>query len=230
MANSLPVSAKEMDPKTWFIFVLMWTLYHAIIFGQHYIPIQGPNRTLFFILFFPVYTALLIGTFARVGGEFALKNIGFRFSLGQPIYYWLRFFALFLLGLVILLNVLRLLRLEITWISGENLLPFAIYNYLVAPIPEEILYRCVLCTLVAKRFGWKIAIASSTFLFGLIHLAADEENWGALVSGFFFSWLFYKSRTIILPLSAHVGLSAFMLTMAAHPKLWKTISGFVIVT
>lgn len=228
MQNTRSISRKELAQ--WIVLALMFILYHIVFFVQDRLPIHGIKLALFFIAYFPIYTVFLIGIFKYCGGGPKLKNMGFRLSLGElGLKYWLKVCGLFFLAFVGVLNILNWIhiKIEVTRAYGSPDL-FQIYNYLFLPIPEEILYRCILCTIVARRFGWYIAIFVSTISFGLVHLTNDGSWQVPFILGFLCSWSFYKSKTILLPLTLHWLLNTFVLLLGVYPTLWERFVSLIV--
>jgi hypothetical protein len=70
---------------------------------------------------------------------------------------------------------------------------------LVAPITEEFLFRGVLLHRWATKWGITPAILSSSILFGCLHM----NPFGASIFGIVMTLLYFKTRTLIVPMIAH---------------------------
>ncbi|CAM4012393.1 CPBP family intramembrane glutamic endopeptidase [Alkalicoccus chagannorensis] len=89
--------------------------------------------------------------------------------------------------------------------------PFTIVVVSVlGPVVEEIVFRMVIFGALFKRFGFWIAALSSGFIFAIIHF--DFEHLLVyLAMGVVFAWLYVKTKRIIVPIIAHVGINSFVM-------------------
>ncbi|NJP38673.1 CPBP family intramembrane glutamic endopeptidase [Alkalicoccus luteus] len=96
-------------------------------------------------------------------------------------------------------------------VGMANAAPFVIFVVAVlGPVIEEIVFRMVIFGALYKRFGFWIAALGSGFLFAVIHL--DFEHLLVyLAMGVVFAWLYVKTKRIIVPIIAHVGINSFVM-------------------
>ncbi|MGJ9385843.1 lysostaphin resistance A-like protein [Salipaludibacillus sp. CF4.18] len=79
-----------------------------------------------------------------------------------------------------------------------------------APVMEEIVFRMVIFGSLFKRFGFWIASISSGLIFAVVHW--DFENLLVYLSmGIVFAFLYVKTKRIIVPIIAHVGINSFVM-------------------
>jgi len=78
------------------------------------------------------------------------------------------------------------------------------------PIVEEIVFRMVIFGSLFKRFGFWIAALSSGMIFAVVHW--DFEHLLVyLAMGIVFAFLYVKTKRIIVPIMAHVGINSFVM-------------------
>lgn len=78
------------------------------------------------------------------------------------------------------------------------------------PIVEEIVFRMVIFGSLFKRFGFWIAAISSGMIFAIVHW--DFEHLLVyLAMGIVFAFLYVKTKRIIVPIMAHVGINSFVM-------------------
>lgn len=78
------------------------------------------------------------------------------------------------------------------------------------PIMEEIVFRMVIFGSLFQRFGFWIAAISSGLIFAVVHW--DFENLLVyLAMGVVFAFLYVKTKRIIVPIMAHVGINSFVM-------------------
>ena len=93
----------------------------------------------------------------------------------------------------------------------------------LGPVLEELLFRGAVTKELLKRYKPGTAIVLSGLLFGLFHINPAQVV-GAMISGFFFAWLYYRTRSLVPGIVLHIlnnGLAAWL--MAAHPE-WNDLS------
>ena len=73
----------------------------------------------------------------------------------------------------------------------------------VAPVLEEAIYRIVVCVSLVAVIGCWRTIAISGFLFGLLHVVYGNPSPENLVGGFFLTWAYLKSESVVLPVLLH---------------------------
>lgn len=84
---------------------------------------------------------------------------------------------------------------------------FAVSTILCAPIIEEVIFRKILFGTLLQKYNYFISALLSSFAFALIHF--DFKHLLVyMVMGFVFSFLYYKTETIIVPITAHALMNA----------------------
>lgn len=140
-----------------------------------------------------------------------LVSLGLRWSPRQGWRIWLRWswHLLLLIGVALAVGfgVARLVGYEFPiattpprWAAWRF-----VWMCIYAPLLEELLFRFILCTPLARFWGHWITIAISGTLFALVHMvygAASPEN---LVAGFFLAWAYLKSESLVVPILLHSG-------------------------
>lgn len=80
----------------------------------------------------------------------------------------------------------------------------------IGPIVEEIVFRQVIFGSLYQRFGFWISAAISALIFAVIHM--DFEHLLVYFAmGVAFSFLYVKTKRIIVPIIAHVGINSFVM-------------------
>jgi membrane protease YdiL (CAAX protease family) len=74
---------------------------------------------------------------------------------------------------------------------------------IIGPITEEILFRGIILKSHLKRYSSLKAIIVSSIFFGIYHLSIWQFI-GAIIIGCFFGWLYYKTRSLLPCIFAHV--------------------------
>lgn len=78
------------------------------------------------------------------------------------------------------------------------------------PITEELVFRMVIFGSLFKRFGFWIAALSSGLIFAIVHW--DFTHILVYLSmGIVFAFLYVKTKRIIVPIMAHVGINSFVM-------------------
>ncbi|PYZ92162.1 CPBP family intramembrane metalloprotease [Salipaludibacillus keqinensis] len=78
------------------------------------------------------------------------------------------------------------------------------------PIMEELVFRMVIFGSLYKRFGFWIAAIVSGLIFAIVHW--DFEHLLVyLAMGIVFAFLYVKTKRIIVPIIAHVGINSFVM-------------------
>jgi uncharacterized protein len=96
-------------------------------------------------------------------------------------------------------------------VDMANAAPFVIFVVAVlGPVVEEIVFRMVIFGALFKRFGFWIAALGSGFAFAVIHLDFSHLL-VYLAMGVVFAWLYVKTKRIIVPIIAHVGINSFVM-------------------
>jgi hypothetical protein len=73
---------------------------------------------------------------------------------------------------------------------------------IAAPLLEEILFRGIILHGLLKNYKAGISIAFSSLLFALIH-GNVAQGLGALLMGLFMGWLYWKTKSLYLPILLH---------------------------
>lgn len=103
---------------------------------------------------------------------------------------------------------------------------------------EEIIFRGIYCTLLVRNgLRWGYTILITGVFFGLVHLINDQPYiWGyiiqvgfATVVGWFLGWMFYRTRTLVLPIIWHYAINIFIYLGALRPDILAKISSFLII-
>lgn len=100
----------------------------------------------------------------------------------------------------------------------ENIPKYA-SGLFISPIWEEFLFRGVLFIVVLNKFGLKTALFVTSIIFALVHIDPDSiGNMSALyistillvfVESVFKNWIFYKTRSLTLPIIMHIFSNIF---------------------
>ncbi len=72
---------------------------------------------------------------------------------------------------------------------------------IVAPVVEELLFRGIILSRWANKWGAKRAIIFSSLLFGVLHL---EGTLGMFVFGVVMALLYLRTRTLLIPIACHM--------------------------
>ena len=94
------------------------------------------------------------------------------------------------------------------FLSGDETSIPGLYNgwlifviVIVAPVVEELLFRGIIFSRWANKWGAKRAIIFSSLLFGVLHL---EGTLGAFVFGVVMCLLYLRTRTLLIPIACHM--------------------------
>ncbi|TMW70902.1 CPBP family intramembrane glutamic endopeptidase [Alteribacter natronophilus] len=88
------------------------------------------------------------------------------------------------------------------------LMAFAVAIF--APVMEEIVFRQVIFGALYRKWGFWIGALGSGFLFAVVH--TDFQNILVyLIMGIVFSYLYVKTKRIIVPIIAHAGINGFVM-------------------
>ncbi len=158
-----------------------------------------------------------------------LNSIGLRLTPKQGWKPWVRMSVV--IGLIVLLCIV--LGLGICFLAGYEipkpmispmqLLPSFIFMCFVAPVMEETIYRVIVCVSLVSVLGYWKTIATSGFLFAVLHMLYGNPSQENLVGGFFIAWAYLKSETILIPIMLHsVGNSFAMMSQLAA---WYLLAG-----
>lgn len=84
---------------------------------------------------------------------------------------------------------------------------FAVSTILFAPIMEEVVFRKILFGTFLQKHGFFTSAFLNSFLFAIIHF--DFKHLLVyLVMGFTFSFIYYKTKRIVVPIAAHSLMNA----------------------
>jgi membrane protease YdiL (CAAX protease family) len=137
-----------------------------------------------------------------------LPSLGLGLKPLQGWAYWLKFCGLFSL-IIVILSVLDY------FFSPGDIKPDKIQNFftylfftfttdcLITPLLEELIYRFTLCNPLVNLFGQRNTIIISGIFFAALHFVYGNPVLLNCLSGFFFAWTFFKSRTLVIPLLLH---------------------------
>ncbi|QKS70278.1 CPBP family intramembrane metalloprotease [Paenalkalicoccus suaedae] len=92
--------------------------------------------------------------------------------------------------------------------NAVPILAFAVAIF--GPVSEEIVFRMVIFGALLKRFGFWIAAVGNGLIFAVVHW--DFENILVyLAMAIVFSYLYYRTGRIIVPIVAHIGINSFVM-------------------
>lgn len=215
----------SLEARRWFLLFLFWILLRWWPDPLLQLPIAEYLKALFIIMNELLLVPLFLVVFEKFG-QSSLEELGWKLSLGRMnLRYWLLRICFVFLIFVLIVNALDILGFDLKFRLLLVLNPFTIFQHLWV-LPEEILFRSILCTILARRWGWFVTIAVSGTLFGLDHILfypKPLQFLSALIpfaAGYFLSWAFYKSRVLLVPILFHMGLNAFFIFMTLYPVVW----------
>jgi membrane protease YdiL (CAAX protease family) len=159
------------------------------------------------------FAAMAIVGFAIVGwaARWDRRSLGLRLRPTPSFRFWL---VVGLIGGAVIL-ALALLLLALAHRGGAD--PFdlggqraacssaarVVQMLVLAPIFEELLYRLVLCTALRWVAGNSAAVLGGGAAFAWPHWYAGVLGPDNLIAGFFFSWAFVRSETLLVPVAFH---------------------------
>jgi uncharacterized protein len=155
-------------------------------------------------------------------------SIGRRLRPVQGLRYWVMatvkigaaIGGLIVAGGTILVLAGRIPRLYAT--GPDRLWPVFIHMCLFAPVVEELIYRLVLCAGAEPLLGPWPTIAVSGLVFGALHVLYGNPDPANLVAGFFLTWAYLKSRSILVPVVLHALGNVCALTAQLGCWYWLT--------
>ncbi|KMK74381.1 CPBP family intramembrane glutamic endopeptidase [Alkalihalobacillus pseudalcaliphilus] len=77
---------------------------------------------------------------------------------------------------------------------------------IIGPILEEIIFRMIIFGALYKRFNFAISAFASSLIFAAVHFDFNHLLIYT-VMGFIFAYLYIKTKRIIVPIIAHVGIN-----------------------
>lgn len=92
--------------------------------------------------------------------------------------------------------------------SGVHLAALAVSTLIIAPVCEEVFHRGFLFTILLHRCGFVPAAVMSGLLFGALHFALPQFLPLSFL-GFILAWVYYRSRSLWLPIALHAIFNAF---------------------
>lgn len=93
----------------------------------------------------------------------------------------------------------------------------------LGPILEELLFRGAITKVLLEKYDSTTAILLSGMVFGIFHLNPVQVV-SATLAGFFFAWLYYKTRNLLPCILIHVfnnSLSVYL--MKTYPEVETTV-------
>ncbi|WP_102349598.1 CPBP family intramembrane glutamic endopeptidase [Bacillus sp. Marseille-P3661] len=89
---------------------------------------------------------------------------------------------------------------------------FIIVTSIVGPIFEEIIFRQIIFGSLYKKFNFWLAAIFSSIIFAVVHMDfAHLLVYTAM--GFVFSYLYVKTKRILVPIVAHVSMNTFVVVI-----------------
>ncbi|WP_277585077.1 CPBP family intramembrane glutamic endopeptidase [Psychrobacillus antarcticus] len=96
------------------------------------------------------------------------------------------------------------------FIEIAQAVPFAIFSIVIfAPILEELIFRRIIFGTLLPKTNFFVAASVSAIAFGIIHFDFTHILIYA-VSGFIFSYIYYKTKRIIASIISHMLLNGFV--------------------
>jgi len=140
-----------------------------------------------------------LGVSARAGD----LGLGFASGIGAQLAVGVLYA---LLGLVVDLNVDEPARRLAAKGTGLGVVVLFVAFAFVAPVLEELFYRSLLLSALARRLPSSGALVVSALVFAAVHFQAVQFP-GLLLAGLVFGWLFQR-RGLGAAIAAHVGFNA----------------------
>ncbi|MCA1032893.1 CPBP family intramembrane metalloprotease [Bacillus timonensis] len=81
---------------------------------------------------------------------------------------------------------------------------------ILAPILEEVIFRKIIFGSLYKKFNFWISALISSFIFGVVHRELEHLLMYATM-GLTFSFLYVKTKRIIVPIVAHVSMNSMVM-------------------
>lgn len=173
---------------------------------------------------FAIASTFLLILLAR--GDRGSLGITFRMTPGYR--YWVKVTLLIgvAVGAFCLVGyiVLRLfgVGISIPAIPPDEIVSSLMSLCVVAPILEEAVYRFVLCAPLAAVAGPRFTILLSGAVFAAIHFVHGNASPDNFIAGYFLTWAYLKSESILTPILLHSLGNACAL--AASVACWYSIS------
>lgn len=96
--------------------------------------------------------------------------------------------------------------------GGAHLAALGVSTLLIAPVCEEVFHRGFVFTTLLHRCGFVPAALMSGLLFGALHFALPQFLPLSFL-GFTLAWVYYRSRSLWLPIVLHALFNAFNFVM-----------------
>lgn len=163
----------------------------------------------------PLIPSILFLVLARAIYNLSPSQFGVKFSWGDmPFIYWLKIAIVlglaFLVIVEVALNGLFLFGVDIFADLNFRYSTSEIFSLTFYPIGEEIIFRSILCTIFASFWGWRSAIIWNGILFAFYHFLYGNPSPENFLGGFLLAWIFYKSRSIVIPCLFHTAGNLFV--------------------
>lgn len=103
------------------------------------------------------------------------------------------------------------------------------YEIVIGPIFEEILFRGIMLNGLVKKYSNKMAIITSSIIFGLVHFNIYQFSM-AFLFGLFLAFLYLKTHSIILCIFAHIFHNIYTtVTLLYLPKYFSIINSNILI-
>lgn len=114
---------------------------------------------------------------------------------------------------------------------NTTLLQYGLIFFVVAvfaPFVEEIIFRGIMVERFGSKYGYKVAVLLSSFLFGVLHM----DIIGALIFGVVLSVLYLRTRSLLLPFMIHAANNGAVVLLiffddSINLEDWDTIEPFM---
>jgi len=154
-------------------------------------------------------------------------GVGFRLTPAQGWVYWLKAAVGFGAVLAAVLAVAGAVFFSLGYTPPKPLLSsqaemwsLFVWMCITAPIFEEVTYRLVLCPPLAALIGDWPCIVVSGLIFAGLHVLYGTPSPENLLGGFFLTWSFLKSGTLLMPLALHSLGNLFAFTAQVAYFYW----------
>ncbi len=156
-----------------------------------------------------VFPRLLLGTivllvYVQIIARFGAGNVpGFRLPSRAEWKRWLLLFG----GAAILLAAAAIASQRCFGgrftAPPRELASIVVYNCVMSPIYEEVIYRVAFCTPTAALAGRTPAILINGLVFAALHVAYGNPDPSNAIGGFVLAWIYLRSRSVIVAITAH---------------------------
>lgn len=164
----------------------------------------------------------LVGVLCLSDGHVPL--LGLRSSPINGWRSWCRLGLICFLGLAVLLTAYA----GVWWMLGWKLpiyrtppsLRSLIWMCLYAPVVEETIYRSLLAVALTPTIGVRGTIVVSGLIFAWIHVLRGNPSPENLIGGLILAWAFFRSGTILVPITLHSAGNFFALAGQVAGWYW----------